>query len=315
MKKYLIIAVIGLVAVAAVALKYFPDSYSYEIKTDKSSVLSSADSTPEVKKADDEKGLKPINIILAPHFGGAVLSLGGFLAKDQAETEVDTFFAGKPPKDLYVEWDKISGFYDSDEASGMRKIENKKALGEFGAEGKNYDYLDFRYREKDGSTALTAGQIERSIEKDIESIISRYPSREIYIYASAAFKDKIISPDHEILYKAFMAEAGKNKSPNVHFLIYEDLTYVREFAQSDLGSLEDRSEAENNIKLEKNAIEINQDELAKKAKGTGDYVSEVTAFKEQNTDIVSSIQNFGRKRCKADHPDWYACEVVYEVRF
>ncbi len=49
--------------------------------------------------------IEPIAIILSTHLDDAVLAMGGFLAKGQYETEVDTFFAGKPNKDLHTKWD------------------------------------------------------------------------------------------------------------------------------------------------------------------------------------------------------------------
>ena len=308
MKKYLIIALIGLIAAGAMVLKYPRDSYSYEVKTSGTS-SPAASKQPEIGKTGNESGLKPINIVLSPHFDDAVLSLGGSMSGGQAETKVDVFFAGKPSKDLYTEHDKASGFWDSDEAVPLRILENKKALGEFGLESKNYDYLESQYR----GGGQDAG-IERSIEKDIEAIMAQYPSRQISIYGPAVYDDKVTDPDHKILHEAFMAEAKKNKNANIQFLVYEDFPYISEFSQGNPGSLKGYLESAENINLEELDIAIDQAGLAKKAKGIKDYVSSVTAFSAQKVDIASLSEKFSRGRCKASHPDWYACEVAYKVQ-
>jgi len=311
MKKYFlpIAAAVAIFAASGLILKYYGKNYSYETGTAKNSPIAAF--SPAASPASDKSSeQKSVVIILSPHFDDAVLSLGGFLSGNQSETRVDTFFSGKPSQDLHTKWDRISGFRDSNEALPLRALENKKALGELGAEIKNYDYPDFQYRPKGRD-----GSVEKSMEKDIGSIISKYPAAKISIYGPADFGTKITHPDHEILHQALIGAAKGNTNPDIHFLMYEDFPYVRQFNKSNLGSLIGHLEAKDGVKLEEKDIEIDEMGLFKKIKALKDYTSQIAAFSSQGSDIASLAESFSRARCKAAHSEWYACEAVYQITF
>ncbi len=256
---------------------------------------------------------KPIAIILSPHLDDAVLAMGGFLAKGQYETEVDTFFAGKPSKDMHTRWDHISGFKDSDQEIEARVRENEKALGECGAIIRNFNYLDYQYRGKIPDQSVHIG-IKESIDNDIRSLISKYSARQILMYGPATFGPKITHTDHEALHNAFMTAAEENKRENIRFFIYEDLPYTHEFNQKGKSKLKDYLENKYTIKLEQEEIEISEAQLEKKLKCLHDYPSQIEAFENLDIDIPSLVQSFSRNRCKTIHPSWYACEVVYKIQ-
>lgn len=300
MKKYFLATIVLLIAGIA-AWNFFYKARSAERKTPL--VGKTAE---EIKEKESIK--KPMAIILSAHFDDAVLSLGGLLAKKQNEAEVDTFFAGKSEKTFFTKWDRISGFKNSGEAIDSRNKENIAALSRFGASVKNYDYLDFQYREKGQYR-----QIENGMEKEIESVMAKYFSRQVFLYGPAEFGAKITHPDHKILHEAFVAAAKKNKNPNVKFLIYEDFPYVWQFNQSNKIELKKYLESNDKVKLKEEYIDIGQSELEIKIKSIKDYISQVAAFRAQGSDIADLAEKFSRARCKASHPDWYACEAVYEI--
>ena len=110
---------------------------------------------------------KPLVIILSPHFDDGVLSLGGLMAKREHELLVATFFTQRPTIVLHTEWDRISGFSDSDEAIFARTNENENSLLPFEAIIKNYNYPDLQYRKQNQDKEIRDG-----IVKDMESIIA-----------------------------------------------------------------------------------------------------------------------------------------------
>ena len=259
-----------------------------------------------------ENAAKPLVVILSPHFDDGVLSLGGIMAKRKNEFLVATFFTGRPTEIVHTEWDKISGFSDSDEAMFARTKENENALKPFNTIIKNYDYPDFQYR-KDGINRREDPEIRDKIGKDIETLIKTYPDRELFIYGPATFGKKITHPDHQIVHDAFMDVWKKNIQPHAHFLIYEDFPYVLRFANSGLGSLNAYLEKTESMKLKENRIRLNQSELLEKIASIDMYKSQIKALSAslKDNDINSLIANFYNKRCKILILFSYACEVAY----
>jgi hypothetical protein len=86
-------------------------------------------------------------IIFSPHYDDAVLSLGGMLSVDPANTTVITVFAGKPPTRILTGYDMQCNFSDSHKALDARSAENKKSLGYLGVAFRNMDYIDHQYAE------------------------------------------------------------------------------------------------------------------------------------------------------------------------
>ncbi len=249
---------------------------------------------------------EPLIIVLSPHFDDGVLSLGGYVAKHEKELLVATFFTQKPAYIVHTEWDKISGFSNSDEAFIARRNENQNALNPFNAKIKNYDYPDFQYR-----TENKDQEIRENISKDIETLMATYQNRELFIYGPATFGSKITHPDHQIVHDALMNVWKKNKKPNVHFLIYEDFPYILRFNKSNLGDLNIYLEKTENIKFREEPIELSREQLSEKVSNISLYKSQIRAFMSSGEDIKVLAQKFYKERCKKTLPEAYACEIVY----
>ncbi len=263
--------------------------------------------TPNNTNKKVENTIKSLAIILSPHFDDGVFSLGGLIAKRENDLLVATFFTERPTKVVHTNWDRISGFSESDEAMLARTKENEKALMPFNAIIRNYGYLDFQYRKENESK-----NIRENITQDIETLIKTYQNREIFLYGPATFGLKITHPDHQIVHDAFMDIWKKNKTQNVHFFIYEDFPYVLKFAKSDLGTLNTYLEKKESMKFTEYPIELNKNELSEKINSIYAYESQVKAFRSLGDDIGILAQKFFQERCKTLLPWSYACEVVHK---
>jgi LmbE family N-acetylglucosaminyl deacetylase len=266
------------------------------------------DKTPAEKKisVSDSDIVKPLIVILSPHFDDGVLSLGGFMAKREQELLVATFFTQRPTEILHTNWDKISGFSNSDDAIFSRTKENENALAPFNTIIKNYDYPDFQYRKRNQDK-----EIRNGITKDIQSIVETYENREIFIYGPAIFGEKITHPDHKIVHDAFMDFFRTNKKTNLHFFIYEDFLYIRQFMNTSLGNFNDFLNKQENIISKENSVELDKSELDEKISSIYAYPSQVKAFISLGDDLGIIADKFFQSRCKITYPDFYACEVVH----
>ncbi len=249
----------------------------------------------------------PLTIILSPHFDDAVLSLGGLLAKREHGTMVATFFTHRPTKAMHTEWDRHSGFSDSNEAMFKRTKENENALSFFNAVIKNYDYPDLQYR-KENEDNIIRGKIA----EDIKTLMQKNQKRELFIYGPATFGTNITHPDHQIVHDAFMDVWRENKEPRIHFFMYEDFPYAREFSMSDLGILKTYLEKTEHIQLKENPITLHASNLLEKISAIYRYTSQVNDL-IPSLDIRIATQKFYKERCKTLIPTVYACEVVYTV--
>lgn len=253
--------------------------------------------------------LPSLTIMLSPHFDDAALSLGGLMAKNRrGKLFVATFFAGKPAEPMTTEWDRKSGFSDSDEAVPAREKENEAALAPFGAIIKNYDYLDYQYR---GTRYDRA--IEESIVRDIESIISIYGAgRQILMYGPAVFNQEITHPDHRILHDAFLEVSRRHRQEsNIKFFIYEDFPYVRQFENKGFGNLGDFLKEKYEEEFEEISIELTEAQISKKVIAISDYASQVLAI---GNNIAALAEGFSVNRCKTNFPLWHGCEIVYRIK-
>lgn len=250
--------------------------------------------------------VKPLIIVLSPHFDDGVLSLGGFMAKREYELLVATFFTQRPTEVLHTNWDRVSGFSDSDEAIFSRIKENEDALAPFDAIIKNYDYPDFQYRKENRDK-----EIRDKIIKDIQSIVETYENRKIFIYGPGAFGQKITHPDHKIVHDAFMDFLSTNKKTNLHFFVYEDFPYIRQFMSTSPGNFNDFLSKQENIIFKENSIELNKSELDEKISSIYAYKSQIKAFLSLGDDLGVITDKFFQSRCKNTYPNFYACEVVH----
>ncbi len=249
---------------------------------------------------------KPLIVILSPHFDDGVLSLGGLMAKREYPLLLATFFTRRPAEVLHTNWDRISGFSNSDEAVFLRTKENKEALAPFNAIIKNYDYPDLQYRKENQDK-----EIQREIAKDIQSIITAYQNREIFVYGPGIFGKKITHPDHKIVHDAFMEVFRANKKASLHFFIYEDFPYISQFMNASRDTFNDFLNKRENMVFKQNPIELNKSELAEKISGIYAYKSQVKAFQSLGDNLGVLADKFFQSRCKDTYPKFYACEVVY----
>ncbi len=249
----------------------------------------------------------PFTIILSPHFDDGVLSLGGLMAKLKDQALVATFFTQKPTELMHTQWDKISGFSDSDEAIFARTKENEKALLPLGTIIRNYDYPDFQYRKK-GEDVKIRGEIS----KDIETLIKVYKNRKISIYGPATFGPKITHPDHQIVHDALMDVWKNNKKAGIYFFIYEDFPYARQFTMSSQISLNSYLEGKEGMGFEESPIELDKQMFMEKITAIYEYKSQVKAFMSLGDDIGILAQKFFKERCRKLLPESYGCEVVHK---
>lgn len=249
---------------------------------------------------------KPLVIVLSPHFDDGVLSLGGLMSKREHELLVMTFFTQRPTIVLHTNWDRISGFSNSDEAIFARTKENENALLPFNTIIKNFDYPDFQYRKENQDK-----EIRNGIVKDIESIITVYKDREIFIYGPGIFGEKITHPDHKLVHDAFVDFSGMNKKTNLHFFVYEDFPYIRQFMSKNLGNFNDYLTKQENIMFKEKTIELSKSELYEKISSIQTYKSQIKAFLSLGDDLGVIADKFFQQRCKTIQPMFYACEVIH----
>ncbi len=67
------------------------------------------------------------------------------------------------------------------------------------------------------------------------------------------------------------------------------------------------------IVLQEIQIELSESELSEKIKHMSSYNSQVKAFNNVGFDLLKKEEEFAKNRCKKTEPEWYGCEVVYEV--
>lgn len=252
------------------------------------------------------KNSRPLIIVLSPHFDDGVLSLGGLMAKREYEILVATFFTHRPTEIAHTEWNRISGFSDSNVAFFTRTKENEEALIPFNASIKNYDHLEFQYRKENQDEEIRIG-----IAANIKSIIATYKDRELFLYGPSSFGEKITHPDHQIVHDSFMDVYKMNDNQNIHFLIYEDFPYIRQFMFMNSGSFNDFLNKKENITSEEKSIELSKSNLEEKISSIYTYKSQIKAFCSLGGDLGIIADKFFQSRCRNTNPDFYACEVVH----
>src|ERR1019366_3066882 len=134
-----------------------------------------------------DAGMKRMNIILSPHLDDAVLSLGGLLAREGADSIVASFFAGAPATALQQPWDTACGFINSDHAIRERIDENQKALAWLGTPRthiRDYPYLDVEYRKVPDYEGTREQEIEAGIAEDIAALVEEnHEASQIRVFA------------------------------------------------------------------------------------------------------------------------------------
>ncbi len=237
-------------------------------------------------------------IIFSPHYDDAVLSLGGMLSVEPANTTVITVFAGKPPNRIATSYDMICNFSDSHKALDARSAENRRSLEYLGVRFHDMDLIDYQYAEasrtvyniwRPSNSWLKGNRTSRVIKisdyfaeirrnrqadlrqklaADIKKIVRPYQLNgthvEVYSSLGKAASDH---PDHEILNLAIMdlALSMRNNS-SVTWLFYEDFPYVLKLADKNesIAAMSRVSELKPNFSAAKNVpMQVNLPVLLK----------------------------------------------------
>ncbi len=208
-------------------------------------------------------------VIFSPHYDDAVLSVGGMLSVDPANTTVITVFAGKPMYPVTTAYDQSCHFANSHHALKARSAENKKSLGHLGVaslEISDLDLVDFQYASIYWSMLMPTytsqpgkvqngnrprvimrrmdraelqrkrtEELRKKLTTDIKQILNSHlqngKSVEVYSSLGQAASDH---PDHEILNLAIVDLAlSMGKSAGVTWLFYEDFPYVLKLADKN----------------------------------------------------------------------------------
>ncbi len=249
---------------------------------------------------------KTVTIILSPHYDDAVLSLGGLLASTHDQKVVATFFTEAGEIATSTQWDGISGFKNSTEATTARIAENKDSLKILGAQEMNYSYMDSQYR-KNGDTS----QIESDLTKDIQALISSFGTSTINVYGPAVFTKAITHPDHELVHNAFLDVAQNYPGDNVRFFIYEDYPYVERFNKEEVISLQKNLENNSGLYFTKIEIPLTSANVDEKINTLIKYTSQIKAFTSLKMDILQEARNYTNSRCESSLKK--PCEVVYGI--
>ncbi len=262
---------------------------------------------PDVKQGEEAMAKSSV-IVLAPHFDDAVLSIGGLMS-GQKSLSVATFFSGRPDTVMSTEWNKLSGFRDSDQAVSSRTEENRRVLASYDAGVRNYGYLDSQYRIDSKGAGL-----KEKIIKDIEKIIKDNNSPHLSLYGPAIFGSDLVHPDHKILHEAFISVAEKNKDSRVKFFMYEDFPYIYKFIKNTKGNFYNYLKGKQDIKIKKIEIPLTSQQLENKVDEIEKYTSQVKAFRALGNNLAENAKDFFQNRCAKDVEfKNKPCEVVYRI--
>lgn len=268
-----------------------------------------------------------MNIILSPHFDDAVLSLGGLLAKEGANTLVATFFAGTPPEPLVRPWDLSSGFTDSNEAMRERTNEDRRALNFLGVTDDHiraYSHLDVQYRSPKGNTTVSESELYSSIRQEIGSLIKEFGPTPLKIFAPGLERGKI-HPDHVMLKRAALGAARSFPAGITEFLFFQDLPYAMTVMDSayprSIGNLfmRKRPEMRDYSLLEQNVsngslalmpvtILLENADMKKKLAAAAFYASQIVPL---GGNLLRRIERFSAGQARALSLSSPYCEVAY----
>jgi LmbE family N-acetylglucosaminyl deacetylase len=180
----------------------------------------------------DVSALAPVTVV-SPHLDDAVLSCAGLIA-GAPETTVVTVFAGLPPaRDAATpaeflpgstSWDQASGFAAGDDVVGLRRVEDRAALGRLGAAPRWLDFLDSQYVIEPGESA-TPADIAAAIRAAIEEL------RPVTI----AFPLGLSHTDHERTHEACFLLLKESPELAENWIAFIDVPYrALHRAQADL---------------------------------------------------------------------------------
>lgn len=153
--------------------------------------------------------LNPV-LVLSPHCDDAVFACGQMLEAHPGSL-VATVCAGRPPAGApLTEWDRAAGFGPADDVMGMRREEDRAALGLLGAAPLWMDFRDSQY----GPTHSAA---------DLQDAIGRVIR---LVRPAAVFVPMgLFHSDHRSVHEAAILVAERHR--DCRWFLYEDALYRR----------------------------------------------------------------------------------------
>lgn len=269
------------------------------------------------------------NIILSPHFDDAVLSLGGLLAQEGADSVVATFFGGLPPQTMLTKWDITCGFKDSTDAVRGRTLEDRESLNFLGVANdriRTYKHLDSTYRlpnHRKKDPYPNESELEAAIAKDIVSLIREFegplkvfvPGFEVYAHI-----------DHRIVRHAALAAMREFPQSTVEFFFYQDLpysldimnrTYPRSrwniFARKDIWrdySALERAVSQGAPAVSPVTIPLSAADMERKLQAVALYRSQADHL---GNHLLKRLRKFAAGEAKSLSLSTPYCEVVYKL--
>ncbi len=167
----------------------------------------------ELWGALDDAALRSV-VVVSPHLDDAVLGAAHLLSTYPGSTVV-TVLAGRPPAypEMVTDWDAAGGFTAGDDVVGIRREEDRAALGSLGAAPVWLEFSDGQYLsdEERPSPSAIAPELRRAIEDAAPSAV--------FLPMGLAHPDHITTHDAGLLVREVMADDG------VTWFAYEDHGY------------------------------------------------------------------------------------------
>jgi LmbE family N-acetylglucosaminyl deacetylase len=168
---------------------------------------------------------------VSPHFDDAVLSCGLEIAS-LPEGTVITVFSGGPERVAPLPlWDRECGFTPGYDVTSVRAQEDDAALAQLDARARRLGFWDGQYRARAPNRFVRAAQRELGdrrlpsrISEAVGATIPELGLETIFVPLGVGH------PDHKLVAKACLAAA--RRLPELQWLVYEDLPYAAESAQS-----------------------------------------------------------------------------------
>lgn len=151
-------------------------------------------------------------VVISPHLDDAVLGCGRLLAAHPGGTVV-TVYAGAPAAypDPMTHWDVQCGFGPGDDVLGIRREEDRAALGELGASPVWLDFVEHQYLERPDWVGA-----DRTVDR-LEAELRALAPTAVFVPFGLA------NPDHAATHEA--AIAVRERIPDPAWFCYEDTGY------------------------------------------------------------------------------------------
>ena len=148
-------------------------------------------------------------LVVSPHCDDGVFACGGLLEEHPGSIVV-TICAGRPATDKLTEWDEAGGFQAGDDVIGIRREEDRAALGLLRAQPVWLDFYDSQYK-----ASPTTENVARALER-----VLREAHPDAIVFPLGLFHD-----DHKLAHAA--ALALRRRLHSFRWYAYEDAIYRR----------------------------------------------------------------------------------------